>query len=101
MYFFDNLSLEHLHPTSIMNNTFKKSSIQSLGNLVLLDRDINSLIGNKPFSEKKKVILERNKLITTKNVVENCEIWDTNSIKSRGDILVDSLYELSINELKR
>lgn len=99
--FFDNLSLEHLHPTSIMNNTFKKSSIQSLGNLVLLDRDINSLIGNKPFLEKKKVILERNKLITTKNVVENCETWDTNSIKSRGDILVDSLYELSINELKR
>ncbi len=89
------VSLEHIYPEKFdqcwANINIKY--IQDIGNLVLLDKGINSDIGNKPYAEKKKFILEKSTLLTTKEVFEKYSEWNKESIEKRKNLLIEKLYE--------
>lgn len=89
------ISLEHIYPEKF--DKFWKNInieyIQNIGNLVLLDKDINSKIGNKNYDEKKKIILEKSTLLTTKEVFEEYTNWNEDTINTRRDFLIEKLYE--------
>ena len=89
------ISLEHIYPEKFDKywKDIDIKYIQNIGNLVLLDKDINSDIGNKKFEEKKKIILEESTLLTTKEVFEKYSNWDEESIKERKNMLIEKLYE--------
>lgn len=91
-----NISLEHIYPEKFDKywSKIELKYIQSIGNLVLLDKGINSGIGDKSYVDKKSVILSKSTLITTKEVFENNEQWTIEEIKNRKSELVGILYEI-------
>ena len=54
--------------------------IMNIGNIVLLDKGVNSDIGNKSFADKKRIINEKSQLISTKEVFELVEKWKEEEI---------------------
>lgn len=92
-----NISLEHIYPESpdlkkwkILNNSELAINI---ANIVLLDQSINSSIGNKPYLDKKKIVLDKSTLVTTKKVFTDNEKWDEKEIKNRKKQMIDDLFE--------
>ena len=90
-----NISLEHIYPEKFDKNwiDIDMKFIQSIGNLVLLDKDINSKIGNKNYEEKKRIILNESTLLTTKEVFEEYYDWNKENIQKRKNSLIEKLYE--------
>lgn len=88
------ISIEHIQPENSLGNSLDIKHIQSIGNLVLLDRDINSQVGNKIFYDKKSIILKESTLLTTKEVFENNNKWEVEEINNRKKSIVRELYEL-------
>ena len=57
----DDLTIEHVIPqTKIDDGTYEEEIIGQLGNLLLVPSDLNEKLKDKPFSEKKKVLLAAN-----------------------------------------
>ncbi len=90
-----NISIEHIHPQKSKDKSVPLELIGNIGNLVLLDRDLNSdsKVGNKSYDEKRKVILKYSTILTTKNVFKENKKWNSNKISSRKNALIDELYE--------
>lgn len=56
-YEFDAMSIEHIVPQSeLSHGQVDASIVGQIGNLILLDPALNSKIGNKSFSEKRKIL---------------------------------------------
>jgi len=89
------VSLEHIYPEKFDQHwiNIDMKYIQNIGNLVLLDKGINSKIGNKKYGEKKKIILEESTLLTTKEVFEEYSKWNKENIEKRKKMLIEKLYE--------
>jgi hypothetical protein len=89
------VSIEHIYPEKIAEHweAIEEKYIKNIGNLVLLDKSINSEIGNKNFNEKKSIILSKSTLITTKEVFENYTYWDKETIIERREQLIELLYK--------
>ena len=88
-----NVSIEHIYPECPKTKKEEDAKwIRNLGNLVLLDRDLNSKIGNAVFEEKKELVLQESKLITTKDVFEKNKKWDYINIEGRNKELKLLLY---------
>jgi hypothetical protein len=89
-----NTSIEHIYPEK-PNDKWNKLSdnklIQNIGNLVLLDKELNSKIGNKDYLTKQNMILNKSQILSTKNVFENQQ-WGDNEIIKRRDALINELY---------
>jgi len=89
------VSIEHICPEKFDTSwqDIDEKYIGSIGNLVLLDKNINSKIGNKDYPSKKKIILKESTLITTKEIFNENEKWNIDSIKNRQNQLIEKLYE--------
>jgi len=88
------MSIEHIYPEKpiVEWEPLEKMYIKNIGNLVLIDRDINAEVGNKVYNDKKRIILEKSTILSTKSVFENNEVWDIDTIKARKNELIDNLY---------
>lgn len=93
----NNVSIEHIYPEKPKDTVWVKLSnsqiAYNIGNLVLLDAAINSDIGNKNFIDKKKIILSKSSIITTKKVFEENEDWNENNILERRNFLLNYTFE--------
>ncbi|HUH42102.1 MAG TPA: DUF262 domain-containing HNH endonuclease family protein [Sulfurimonas sp.] len=91
-----NISLEHIYPEKFDKywSKIEPKYIQSIGNLVLLDKNINSGIGDKSYVDKRSVILNKSTLIATKEVFVKHEQWGVKEIENRKNELVGILYEI-------
>ncbi|MCX7928974.1 MAG: DUF262 domain-containing protein [Patescibacteria group bacterium] len=91
-----NMSIEHIYPESPKANVWKpldEKYIINIGNLVLLDAGLNSKIGNADYKKKKKIILKKSNIISTKEVLENNGDWSEIQIKKRRDELVNLCFK--------
>lgn len=90
------ISIEHIYPEKFDKywKSIDEKYIKNIGNLVLLDKGINSEIGNQEYQNKQKIILEKSTLITTKEVFFNNQNWNINLIEDRQNQLAEKLYEL-------
>ena len=92
-----NMSLEHIYPEKADIKKWNKLTdiklVKNIGNLVLLDSGLNSEVGNKGFADKKKTIIEKSTLISSKAIINNKTEWYDTEILERRDLLVDILYE--------
>lgn len=87
-------SLEHIYPEKHDNWSLLKNPnlIQNIGNIVLLDQDLNSAIGNKIYDLKKQSIISKSHIISTKNVFSAHTQWSDEEILQRRNCLIDELY---------
>ena len=91
------ISLEHISPEKpkANENKLKDELIGNIGNLVLLDKSLNSdsRIGNNSYVIKQPIILKESNIITTKNVFNLNISWGEKEILERRKQLIESLYE--------
>jgi uncharacterized protein with ParB-like and HNH nuclease domain len=89
------ISIEHIYPEKFNEywDMIEEKYIKNIGNLVLLDKNINSKIGNKSFDDKKTIILAESTLITTKEVFKNNSFWNKEKILERREELIELLYK--------
>lgn len=89
-----NTSLEHIYPEKPKKEWGQlknKENIKYIGNLVLLDSDLNSSIGNNIFSKKKDVVQKKSKIITTKKVFDAVS-WAEDNIEKRTQDIIKIMY---------
>lgn len=90
-----NPSLEHIYPekpTKDWKTLKNEVLLKNIGNLVLLDANLNSKIGNKKYSIKKKIVLKESTILSTKEVFNNVDEWSDSEIKNRRNSIVELMY---------
>lgn len=86
-------SIEHVYPETPEKMTLKDSTlIRNIGNLVLLEDDVNSKIGNKNYANKQTYILSKSKIVTAKELFKTYTSWTDREIKQRRKLLIDEMY---------
>lgn len=89
-----NTSIEHVYPERPDGKWFKlkdSSNIMYIGNLVLLDKGLNSKMGNANYTNKKQTIDNHSKIITTKEAFDNDD-WSEDYIEKRTISIRDRFY---------
>ena len=98
---FDEVNIEHLLPQKprkkdwALNKEEIKEYVNTIGNLTILCKKLNSIAGNKPFKEK-FIELQKSKLpINTDfiNFIKRHDRWDKATIAERGKYLIDMTYD--------
>ena len=90
-----NTSIEHIYPEKSQGKWEKLDNtnlVKNIGNLVLLDSGLNSTIGNSPYLQKKKIVIQKSNIISTKDVFIKNDIWGGDEISKRNNELKDILY---------
>lgn len=89
-------SIEHIYPEKAKKvnwpSTIKKDLIKNISNLTLLDRTLNSEVGDKSYSNKKKIILEKSNLLATKEFFNQYNKWTEEELILRKENLIDKIY---------
>lgn len=86
-------SIEHVYPEIPQTMTLTNSKlIQNIGNLVLLEDDINSKIGNKEYDIKKAYVLKNSKIITATELFNTYLLWTDTEILQRRSVLINEMY---------
>lgn len=101
----DNLTIEHIMPQNQNMSTawqkmlgddwqaVKDKYLHTLGNLTLTA--YNSELGDKPFAEKKSLLLDvKTKVVNLFSDVKNCEVWDASAIEKRAMRLSQTIINL-------
>ncbi len=97
----EHLQIEHIMPQKL-NDAWKtelgedyeavhQDLVNNIGNLTLIRH--NQELGNKPFSEKKKVYVNNAGLQITKNEITKYDHWDADTIKSREKWITEFLLK--------
>lgn len=89
-----NISLEHIYPEKPDKEWYKlkdETNIKRIGNIVLLDCDLNASIGNKIFSKKKQFVQDKSKILTTKEIFEKDQ-WLEANITERTQEIIEYMY---------
>lgn len=96
------VNIEHILPSDYSEEWAKELKISKekykeinnkIGNLILLDMDINSSIKKSKFNKKLKAY-EKSDLSQIKNLIENYNIWNEKSIDKRGKEILNNIKEL-------
>lgn len=96
-----NSSLEHIfpeNPDDSWDELNDRTLVKNIGNIVLLDSNLNSKIGNKNYSIKKRIIIEKSTLVSTKQVFNNSSKWGDSEIKNRKYNISKFMYNSIWND---
>ena len=88
-------SIEHVYPETPQVMTLRDPSlIKNIGNLVLLEDDINSKIGNKEYKDKKVYVLTNSKINTAKELFNSHLNWNDTEIHQRRSKMIQEMYKI-------
>lgn len=87
---FDLFTIEHLSPQNGVLGVSPEYCAQ-IGNLILVDHDLNNQLGNKVFSEKKRQLLDS--AVYLDDMLKNTEVWGEEQIEQRTKFLARISYE--------
>lgn len=95
------LQIEHIMPRTLDDNwkaalgddceAIHQEYVNSIGNLTLIRH--NQELGNKPFSEKKKIYEEKAGLQLAKTEITNHDSWNAETIKQRTKWIVEFMLQ--------
>lgn len=90
-------SIEHIYPEKAKKSEWEelidKKLIMNIANLTLLDRNLNSEVGNKSYSNKKAIILEKTNLLSTRALFKSHYDWTTEEINRRKETILNLIYD--------
>ena len=66
--------------------------LESIGNLTLVNKPLNSRLGNRPFVEKKEALRDSN-LVLNREIREQ-KYWDINEINARSQKLIEDVCQI-------
>lgn len=88
---FSQLTVEHLAPQS---GSLPDATVAKLGNLLLIPKDLNGQLDNRPFAEKRSILQQAaaNGIWIDKTVL-SASSWGTDEINERTDSMAKRAYE--------
>jgi hypothetical protein len=87
------MSIEHLSSqSSDLYKTHKDKLIGKMGNLILVDENLNVKLGKKGFTEKKR-ILANSKITILDDYILGATNWDREQIDERTNLLAEMDYK--------
>lgn len=74
----------------------REDAIQRLGNLTLVQPGLNSVLSNRPWVEKRRILAEQDNLYINKDLLNHApdDHWDEEQIRLRGERLVDYILQI-------
>lgn len=90
------ISIEHIYSNdtaSSLKNASDIDKIKTIGNLVLLEKTINSKIPND-YSEKREIILKESNLFLAKEIFSKHESWGISDIDNRNKKMSKEIYDM-------
>lgn len=88
----DAMTIEHLVSQSLIGTgDFSEQVIGQIGNLILVSSEMNFKLSNKPFADKKRILLEAGFKLPPK--IAAAEDWTANNIKDRTLDMAIEAYE--------
>lgn len=84
------MTIEHLSPQNPKNNN-PLENVGQLGNLILINTDLNNKLDNKSFAEKKDILI--NSRVIIDDLIKNTQIWNKNKVEERTKHLSKLAFE--------
>lgn len=74
----------------------RRAIIYRLGNLTLVQPGLNSILSNKPWVEKRRILADQDNLYINKDLLNHApdDHWDEEQIRLRGERLVDYILQI-------
>lgn len=102
LLFYTPIDIEHIHASADGTINWQDGDLQnSIGNLAMLEYDINRSIGSKPFKEKchSSKGYTQSKYMTIKKLAEsNLPEWNERNAHERREVQVGKMYSYLFNE---
>lgn len=95
----ESLTIEHLLSQCNLKHQ-QSNDIGNIGNLVLIDKKINSdELGNKDPIEKIKIL--KNSNYPLDESLNNSKIWNSQTIRQRNKVMAEAIYRKILEEIKK
>lgn len=88
---YDLMTIEHIHAENNTSFNLELEDIGRIGNLILMDENLNGKLGNKPFTSKHPVYVSSNIYLDDK--VKNATQWGQNEIVDRTESMAVKLFD--------
>lgn len=74
----------------------RREAIHRLGNLTLVQPGLNSVLSNKPWVQKRQILIEQDNLYINKELLNHAPVdhWDEEQIRLRGERLADYILQI-------
>lgn len=87
---YDLLTIEHLSAQNAAEKVSAEHCAQ-IGNLILVDHELNNLLGNKSYPDKKAILSKSN--VYLDEIIQTSSVWGENQIEERTKFLAKLAYE--------
>lgn len=87
---YDDLTIEHIHPQSKIDEEWAKEIVGSLGNLIFLDHDMNGVLDSKSFEDKKGALLSKG--YSLPSFIQAAGEWTPVSVIQHTESLAETAY---------
>lgn len=88
---YDQMTIEHLASQNLIGQgEFNEILVGQLGNLLLVSDDLNAKLKNKPFKDKKKILLDSG--FKLPDEVKASATWGITEIRQRTQVLAERAY---------
>ncbi len=88
----DYLTIEHIMPQSALKTGTPPQVVGSIGNLLLVNDDINGKLGSKEFAAKKAVLAGDGKMFDIGGILNQSK-WEEAEIRARTTMLAELAYD--------
>lgn len=82
---YDDLTIEHIHPQSKIDDNWPENIVGCLGNLMFLDQEMNELLSEKNFGDKRDLLISKDYSIPEE--MTSALDWTVALVKKRNDSL--------------
>ncbi|WP_289022011.1 DUF262 domain-containing HNH endonuclease family protein [uncultured Salegentibacter sp.] len=88
---YDLMTIEHMHAEQDKTKAIDISEIGMIGNLILMEENLNGKLGNRPFKKKKPHYLSSK--IQLDEYIKDADDWDAEEIRTRTNYIADKLFD--------
>jgi hypothetical protein len=94
------IDIEHIHASADDTHKIDDNLQNSIGNLVVLEYDLNRSLGKKIYSEKRNEYIKRSQFASVLRIAKNHVEWGEEQIKNRRDVEIVKLLNYIFYEKK-
>ncbi|WP_095148176.1 DUF262 domain-containing protein [Pseudomonas sp. Irchel s3a18] len=88
---FEELTIEHLHPQSVMKDGWNEGNVGQIGNLMFLDQKVNGKLNTKSINEK--VTFLQSIGYSVPDELVDLTSWGPDEALARTDMIADMVYK--------
>ncbi len=88
---YEQMTIEHLAPQSLIGQEgYDDALIGQMGNLLLVSEELNGKLKNRPFKDKKRVLIEGGYKLP--KLIQQAAVWGEGEIRKRTEAMAEEAY---------